>query len=430
MTTFQLTFYIFAAAFLQITLFSLHAFYRHWQVYQGVKNRLSGFDPALPCEPVEDEILPIGTVENQPAWAGLRKFQVISKVIEDKSKSVCSFHLAPVDGKLLPQFKPGQFLTFELKITNPVSKERKKVIRCYSLSDRPGLDHYRVSIKRIQPPEKNANLPGGLASSHFHDAVKQGDVLDVRAPSGHFFMEASNRPVVLIAGGIGLTPMMSMLNTSLQVKSSQEIWLFYGVRNSADHVMKEHLESLAEEHPNFRLQICYSKPLAKDELGTDYQHKGRADINRLRLTLALKPYQFYICGPRNMLETIVPALDEWGVPDQNIHYEAFGPASLSKPKPQKSLIQEEKNGAEPVMVTFSKSGKTITWDGSSDSLLELAESSGVNVESGCRAGGCGACQTTIENGEVEYSQSPDFDPEPGSCLLCISRPKRDLTLVV
>ncbi|MCW9035418.1 MAG: 2Fe-2S iron-sulfur cluster-binding protein [Alphaproteobacteria bacterium] len=429
MTSFELVSFIFAAAFLQVTTFGMLAFYRHWQVYQEVKRSLYGFDQRLAAEPVYKESLPISIPDKQPTWIGSRKFQVAKKEYEDASQSICSFHLVPTDGDPLPNFKPGQFLTFELPVRNPVSKELKKVIRCYSLSDRPGLDHYRVSIKRSVPPTEPPNLPAGLGSNYFHDNVDVGDFLDVRSPGGHFFMEASNQPAVLIAGGIGITPMLSMLNTYLQSKSSREIWLFYGVRNSTEHAMKRHLEALAKEHSNFRLYICYSKPLPEDSFGSDYQHKGYAGITLLRLTLPLKLFQFYICGPRQMMESIVPSLEKWGVPDESIHYEAFGPASLAKTKPRKPIATDEQTDAEPITVTFSKSGKSISWDESSGSLLELAERNGVEVESGCRAGGCGGCQTTIEAGEIDYTQEPDFDPDPGSCLLCISRPKRNLTLI-
>ncbi len=271
--------------------------------------------------------------------------------------------------------------------------------------------------------------PPGLASSHVHDTVREGDVLRVRAPGGHFFLEAGNAPIVLVAGGIGLTPMLSMLNASLLNGSSREIWLFYGLRNSSEHVMKGHLEALAKEHSNFRPCVCYSRPQPGDILGTDYWHEGHIDIELLRLTLSLKPYQFYVCGPRALMETLIPALDEWGVPEQNIHYEAFGPASLAKSARQEPPALEGETVSVPVMVTFAKSGKSIAWDGSAVSLLDFAETNGIEVASGCRAGGCGSCQTTIEDGEVEYLQAPDFEPELGCGLLCISRPNRNLTLL-
>ena len=129
-----------------------------------------------------------------------------------------------------------------------------------------------------------------------------------------------------------------------------------------------------------------------------------------------------------MMESLIPALDEWSVPEQHIHYEAFGPASLTKSTRKKTPEQKGDAAFSPVTVTFVKSEKSIAWDGSEASLLEFAEKNGVEIASGCRAGGCGSCQVVIEEGEVEYLHAPDFDPDPGCCLLCVSRPKRNLTL--
>lgn len=409
MTAFELFLYIMIGILLQVAFFAAVAFYRHWQSYQQLRERVAEFggeETAL----VPEEATPAPI--KGAAWEGFREFRVARKVFEDGSRSICSFHLVPTDGQPLPDFLPGQFLTFRVDPGNG----NKPVTRCYSLSDRPGLDHYRVSIKRVSPP--------GVSSAHFHDHVREGDILAARAPGGHFYLDPGTSPVVLVAGGIGITPMLSMLNTTLGNGGKREIWLFYGLRDGSEHVMKEHLQSLAREHPNFRLHVCYSRPAASDVEGTDYHHRGHVDITLLRLTLALRPYDFYICGPRAMMETLVPALEEWGVPEQRIHYEAFGPASLAKPARQ--AVPEASGPA--VTVTFARSDRTLPWDGGAGSLLEFAERNGVRVDSGCRAGSCGSCQTRIEAGEVEYLQAPDYEPEPGTCLLCVSRPKRDLVL--
>ena len=192
--------------------------------------------------------------------------------------------------------------------------------------------------------------------------------------------------------------------------------------------MKDHLTALSEKHANFRLHVCYSAPSPEDVEGRDYQHRGRVDVTLLRLTLSLKPYQFYVCGPRPMMETLVPGLRDWGVPEQNIHYEAFGPASLAPPETDRTAAEDVAAVPEGVTVTFAKSGTSVAWDGNSESLLDLAEKNGIDVTSGCRAGSCGSCQTPIEEGEVDYAHAPDFDPDPGCCLLCVSRPRQNLTL--
>jgi ferredoxin len=147
------------------------------------------------------------------------------------------------------------------------------------------------------------------------------------------------------------------------------------------------------------------------------------DVHLLQSELQLARYQFYVCGPGAMLESIVPGLDSIGVPAEDIHYEAFGPATLKRKKPSVKTDECWK-------VTFTRSGRSVVWDGQHDSLLTMAEAEGVEVESGCRAGSCGGCQSRIEKGEVEYLQEPLADVEEGRCLLCISRPKSDLELAV
>jgi len=163
--------------------------------------------------------------------------------------------------------------------------------------------------------------------------------------------------------------------------------------------------------------------------GVDYHHRGWIDLQLLRSTLKLMRYQFYVCGPKQMMETLVPALAEWGVATDDIYYESFGPASLIKHENLTRQMTKGETTAQAFTITFSKSGKSIPWDPSADSLLEFAEANGVDVESGCRAGSCGSCQTGLAAGEVDYHQEPDADVDSGHCLLCITTPKSDLTLV-
>jgi ferredoxin-NADP reductase len=417
MTSLSLLLWIALGIALQLALWLGIEFWRHWQGYRALRNQVVEMD--MP------EVAPVAEVPaSVAAWAGFRNFRVDRKVVEDAAQSVCSFYLVPEDLQPLPSFLPGQFLTFRLD-TPTAAGDSEQIIRCYSLSDAPCPDHYRVSIKRVPAPA-NSQLPPGRSSNFFHDHVAVGSNLQVRAPAGHFYIDRSDAPVVLIGGGIGITPMLSMLNWCLAEQPGREVWLFYGVRHGREIVMKSHLDALAAAHPNFHLRLCFSDPLAEDVVGRDYQHAGRVDVQLLRTQLPLKPYHFYICGPTPMMASLVTALEDWGVPDARIHFEAFGPASIKR-RTAVSAPQNEIT-ASSIIVTFSKSGKQLPWQPASGSLLEFAEANGVVVNSGCRAGGCGSCQTTIKSGEVAYHQPPDFDPEPGSCLLCVCAPKTSVTL--
>lgn len=418
MTSLSLLLWIALGIALQVALWLGIGFWRHWLEYQTLR----GGVPTSGAAAASIELQPAEVSEpaSVAAWSGFRPFRVERKVIEDAAGMICSFYLVPTDGQPLASFLPGQFLTFRLDLPT------EQIIRCYSLSDAPSPDYYRVSIKRVPSPA-GCDVPPGRSSNHFHDQVAVGDILQVRAPAGHFHIDRSDAPVVLIGGGIGITPMLSMLNWSLAEQPGREVWLFYGVRNSREPVMKAQLEALEAAHPNFHVHFCFSDPLPEDECGRDYQHQGRVDVGLLRTQLPLKPYHFYICGPTPMMESLVAALEDWGVSEAHIHFEAFGPASIKRQSAVASVAPVETTASD-IVVTFAKSGKQLPWQPASGSLLDFAEAHGVSVNSGCRAGGCGSCQTTIQSGEVAYRNPPDYDPEPGTCLLCTCTPKTSVTL--
>ena len=422
--------WILGALLLQVAAFMGLAFGRHWQAYAALREAAAKGQFELP--------LPAGTVAANPAaaaWAGYRPFRVRAKTLEDADGQVCSFELVPEDGQPLAPFLPGQFLTFRLDLPS-TQGSTSRVVRCYSLSDAPKAEAYRVSIKRA-PNGTGVTGVNQHASHYFHDDVKVGSSLQVRAPAGRFYLDRSQAPVVLIAGGIGITPMLSMVNSAMQEQPEREVWLFYGVREAAELVMLPQLQALAAKHPNFHLHLCFSGPPPvagprepRERAALVHQHHSRIDVRLLRSVLPLKPYHFYVCGPTALLVSLVPALEGWGVAGERIHFEAFGPASIPRRKAAVSPPGLAADGpvAEPFAVTFATSGKTCEWRPGMGSLLDFAEANGIEVASGCRSGSCGSCQTTIRAGQVRYARAPDHTPEPGSCLMCMSTPGTALTL--
>lgn len=362
------------------------------------------------------------------AWQGWREFRVVRRSLEDVARSQCSFYLQPVDGQALPAFRPGQYLTFSLELAGSAADAAaaaRTITRCYSLSDAPDPAHYRVTIKRVPAPLDHPDCLPGMSSNHFHDHVRVGDVLRVKAPSGHFFIDPDpSVPVVLIGGGIGITPMMSMLRWCIANQPQRPIHLFYGLRNGDEHAFKPVLQEAAAAHPALKLHLVYSRPAAADVLGRDYQHAGHVDVELLRRTLPHGRHQFYLCGPPAMMQTLVPALAEWGVPAADLHYEAFGPASVKMPGVEVAALPE----VSGVEVKFQRSGRTLSWDAKDASLLDFAERHGIAVESGCRSGGCGSCETRLLDGSVAYEHTPDHDVAQGHCLLCVGRPTTALVL--
>ena len=350
-------------------------------------------------------------------WNGFRKFVVHRKVVE--SPAVCSFYLKPNDAKPLPEFKPGQYLTFRL----PSTHGSTQLIRCYSLSDRPHQGHYRVSIKRALAPDGST---AGVSSGLFHDVIQEGDILDLRAPAGHFWLEPNeSEPVVLIGSGIGITPVLSMLATLVHQQSRRPIWFFYGVRNRREQLFAPEFEAMLRELPQINLRICYSQPEPGDRLGVDYHIQGRITLELLQRELPSSNFRFYYCGPGPMMEALTGGLKTWGVPDSHLHFEAFGPVSVKRvglapgatPAPAKTHL-----------VTFRKSARSLPWDGVHATLLDLAEHAGIALPSGCRAGNCGTCAVALQWGEVSYIQPPGSPPEARTCLTCIAQPKGDIVL--
>lgn len=360
----------------------------------------------------------------ETAWNGYRKFTVARKVME--CEDTYSFYLTPHNRSPLPPFKPGQYLTFELHPPNAA----KPLVRCYSLSDGALSDeHYRVTIKRALPPVNDPAIPPGIVSSYFSDHVKEGDILNVKAPSGRFYLDVEvDRPVVLISGGIGITPMLAMARYLTHIRDPREIHFFFGCRNSRDHMFRDEVIELQNANSNLRLHICYSRPLESDVHGRDFHHEGRVTLDLMKEILPSSNFEYYLCGPGPFMDTLVNGLYDWGVPKKDVKFEAFGPATV-KSAPKEAAVQSESTRQAGEPIEFARSGKTVAWDSSMETLLEFAEHQGITtIEGGCRAGSCGSCLVAIKQGEVEYILEPGSPPEEGTCLSCICRPKGRLVI--
>lgn len=248
-------------------------------------------------------------------WTGRRPFVVARKVPE--SEIITSFYLKPQDGGPLPPFAPGQYVTLHVEHpTTPTSP------RNYSLSDRPGRDYYRISVKR------EPGSPPGLVSNYLHDRVDVGGVLQLGPPCGEFKLDVGSvrRPVVLISGGVGLTPMVSMLSALAHHKVDVPIHFIHGTRNSATHALGEEVRAIATERPNVRVHVRYSQPSPTDSpAGGAWHEKGIVDVALLARLVPDRDADFYLCGPKPFMACIDQGLQDWGVSPERIHFEFFGP---------------------------------------------------------------------------------------------------------
>ena len=358
-------------------------------------------------------------------WNGKRKFLIAQRVHESPDKNTCSFYLVPYDGEAIPVFKPGQFLTFDI----PVLGQGQTETRTYSLSNSPAeRRYYRVTIKRLgAPANAPPGTPPGTVSNYFHRHLQTGAVVDVRAPSGAFSLDQeSPLPIILVAGGVGITPFVSMLEWLAATKSNREVWLFYGVRNRAEHAMYDRLVSICRQRPNIRMVVAYSRPTKSCVKGRDYHVIGRLNADIMKPVVQGRRSQIYLCGPGAMMASLTHDLTALGVSPSDINVEAFGVAKSSAAPGSESPA--DAGGAETFHVHFTRSGTSAKWTAASGSLLDLAEANGIKARCGCRQGLCGTCTAGLANGQVDYYREPANEPPSGACLPCIAKPKSDLVL--
>lgn len=252
-------------------------------------------------------------------WNGFRRFVVERKVPE--SENVTSFYLVPADGSTPATFKPGQYIT--VQIDHPA---RPTSPRNYSLSDRPGLKHYRISVKREDSLSPNA--PEGLISNYLHDHVNKGDQLKIGPPCGEFVLDpakVSAKPIVLLSGGIGITPILSMLKSLVHQRVQTPVYFIHGARNSRVHALAGEVRHLASECKNLHIHFRYDAPLAGDLQKKSCDSTGIIDTKLLSQLLPNHDAEFYFCGPKPFMVGLYQSLKDWGVDDSRIHFEFFGP---------------------------------------------------------------------------------------------------------
>jgi len=373
-----------------------------------------------------------GAQSNATGWKGFANFVVVNKYVHQGS-GVCSFYLKPADDRIeLVGFEPGQHLIFQLPAS--AATQNAPLTRRYSLSDAPGKDCYRISVKHAKAPRGKPHLPDGLGSSFFHQEVEAEGAMPSRShllvskPTGSFVLDQHARqPVVLIAGGVGITPLLSMFNSIVRENETREVWLICGVRNSEedilmdDGMLDEKFFEIRETHPNLHIQMFYSAPsdsdIARRAEGELAYHTGRIGLAGLQEILPCNNYHYYICAAEVMMDAVEECLILWGVSEDHIFSERFAP-------PKKLKSQQTVEG----VVRFERSNKEMEFPDGVGTLLDLAEKEGVPVQSDCRTGACGACEVSIISGKVKYLQKTNYKCPPGACLACSCVPDGKLVI--
>lgn len=360
--------------------------------------------------------------------SGFRRLQVVARIRE--SETITSFHLEPVEPEGWQPYRPGQFLVFRI----PCGEAGSFELRNYSVSTfraRPG--RYRISVKR--EPAPGAGLPDGRGSCYLHDHIEVGDELIAAGPRGLFTLdEESTRAVVLIGGGVGLTPLVAMLHR-LAFQPGRRVFFIHACDNGRVHALREEVLDLGRSRPDTTVHFCYRFPTNEDRAALRFDSEGLVTRALLQSVLPLDDCDFYLCGPPSFMQAVYPTLRGLGVAKERIAYEVFGPAAISEepgpPAAETALAAPPAapaTEAEAVTVTFRKSGMTAAWDSDACSLLDFAEAQGLTPDFSCRAGICSTCKSRLVSGNVAYFEEPLDDIDPGDVLLCCSRPVGPVTI--
>ena len=351
------------------------------------------------------------------ATPGFRPLRVSR--IDRESRSVISLVLEPTDGHRLTVPLPGQFVVLRL----PPRGDAPPVLRSYSLSGLPDAARYRISVKEE---------PHGVASTFLHTQLRTGDVLDVSAPRGAFTLQLSDRPVVLLSAGVGVTPVLAMLHALAACASPRLVRWIHGARNFPDHPFAREVRNLLSELPLARSHVQYSRPEATDRLGVDFDAVGRLTVTVLEQLAVPREADFYLCGPAVFLEDFTAGLSAWGVARDRIHSETFGSAKPSTPgvkeAPRRPPHAPAGSPGVGPRVSFARTGLTVSWDPKFQNLLELTEACDVPARWACRTGVCHSCECGLVSGSVIYDPEPLASPADGNLLTCCSRPREDLVI--
>lgn len=307
-------------------------------------------------------------------------------------------------------FVPGQFVAIRVQI------DGKPLVRCYSVSSAPASRGYlEISVRRQ-----------GLVSGVLHATIRPGSTLAVNRPTGQFvYPGGDDRPLVLLAGGIGITPLLSILRHATAVEPSRQVTLLYSARTASDVAFQDELTLIAQRHPQVRIAITLTRP----DDDTPYL-RGRLDGALLRQWVPAPEHAlFYLCGPGQMIADLCQVLAAMGVPERQVRYERFeaAVAAAHLQAPTETALTPSSSGS--LRVTFGTSGVSVSAS-PARTLLEIAEEGGVAIPSSCRAGVCQTCRTKVTAGNVDC-RSAVMDPDDeaaGYVLPCVTWPVGDCAL--
>lgn len=255
----------------------------------------------------------------------------------DECEHIASFYLRPKNsGQFTARFLPGQYISVKVDVPG----YSHSMIRQYSLSEAPGNSHYRITVKK---EVSESGLPAGIVSTYLHEQLKEGDSILVSAPAGVFTLDQSKEtPIVLIAGGIGMTPLLSMMKTVTKEQPEREVHFWHAVRNGSHHAYGDELRSIEQNSKMATYHVLYENPTEKDRQEGRYDLEGRIDLPLLRKMIRPEA-DYYICGPSAFMDAMKRQLESLGVSQERIHSETFGPSCFSSESTNKRESESMNN---------------------------------------------------------------------------------------
>jgi len=367
--------------------------------------------PGLAHVPAAPETPSASTLTSRRFSGTLR----VARVFEE-TPDVKTFRLVNPLGGVLPfDFLPGQFLTVA------VASDGKVVRRSYTIASTPTQrDFAELTVK---------HEPGGVVSGFLHERLKEGDLIECSGPTGSFiFTGRECTCILLVGGGVGITPLMSVIRYLTDRSWPGDIYLLYGIHSPSDFIFREELEYLGRRHPNLRVSVTASHPEGSDWDGAS----GRITKEFIAASVPeLASRYVHLCGPVSLMESVKAALLELGVPSDRIKTEAFGPA-LGRPEPgppSHPPVSELPSVTLPT-VSFSRAGKSAPLPPDKP-VLEVADEIGVEIDNSCRVGTCGVCRVRLLSGEVTMAVEEGLEPgdkEKSIILACQAKSNGNITV--
>ncbi len=352
-----------------------------------------------------------------PVAPGFRPLAVTAIVHE--SADVLSVTMQSRDSEPLPAPLPGQYVVLRL----PPPSGGPLLFRSYSLSGPVSTQRYRISVK----VESN-----GAAGTYLRKHVRVGDALDVSAPRGSFILQPGERPLVLLSAGIGATPVLAMLYTLAESRSTRQVLWLHAARDHEHHPFAAEVRRVMLALAHGRSYVCYSRPDSRDKMGEDFDATGHLSRSVLDEVGVPRDADVYLCGPTRFMADMKEALANRRVTPERIHVELFNgsesltPGVVGAAARAPHLPQDDANGGP--LVSFARSGIAAHWKPSYQSILELAEACDVPVRWSCRTGVCHNCEIGLVSGAVAYEPEPLEQPADGNLLVCCSRPIGDVVI--